>query len=119
MPGELHGFLVSAPLLNADRARSRDDDVINKWNADDVRGLFQSFCDEDILITWCGISGRMVMDDEDAVGRVPDRRAKNFPWVDEAVSKCSDGDLVGSDGLVLGIEADEVRPSSIPAMIWQ
>ena len=46
----------------------------------------------------------MVVQHKNAVGRIPNGRAKHFPWMHETVSQSANGDLVTIDRLVLCIE---------------
>lgn len=46
--------ITGSPFLNADGRFTGNNDVINQWNANDLRRLFQSFRDTNVLVAGQG-----------------------------------------------------------------
>lgn len=61
-------------ILNTDRSISTHYDVIYDRNSNNFSSLLQPFCGDDVLFTGSRIAAWMIMDHQDAVCRVANRR---------------------------------------------
>ena len=70
--------IPASPFLNTDGPVDPHNDVIDERYANDFSRLLQSLCYADILIAGSRIAARMIVNSDNAVRRIPYRRAKYF-----------------------------------------
>ena len=99
--------IPAPPFLNRDGPVDPHNDVINQGNANHFSRLLQSLCHADILIAGSRIATRMIMNSNDAVRCIPDRRAKHFSRMDQAVPERPHCNLVTVNRCVLCVQRDD------------
>ena len=77
-----------------------ENDVIQKFNTEGLSGLFQAFCNFDILFAWCESAGRVVVGDDDGGGPIGDGIGKDLAGMNLGFIDQADGDGSGGDHFV-------------------
>jgi hypothetical protein len=96
-PGKRHPALVA------------DNDVVENIDIEDFAGLAESAGDAFVVAGRFGVSGGVVVGDDDGSGPVAERITKHLAWRDERVVDRADRHGCGGDESVLGVEVQCYR----------
>jgi len=82
--------MIEEPLLGeTGKGISGNDDVIDKWDPDDVAGFCQLTRDSDVFAAGVGAFAWMAVKDQDGGGVFYDRPAEHHPRFDDGARKAS------------------------------
>lgn len=84
-----------------------DNDVVEKFDAEDVSGFPKLLGDTDVFAARRRITGGMIVGDDDGRGGLQDSEFENFARVDEATAGGAQSHQTASEWLVLSVESND------------
>src|ERR1700693_2263653 len=87
-------------------SRSKNKMIENRY-PDQMTRLDQLCRQQEIFRTWSRISARMIVQEDDGSGRLPDRRTKHFAGMDNGLVQAPLGNFNDFNELVPGIQESD------------